>query len=99
MDAGSSLQKRSNAMITSWLSKLTNPAVVRAAVIALALSPAISLANTPAKAKGTHRHVAVQPIRQTVQFQGQQSQADWDHDADGFYKPTQSPGFNSDFGS
>lgn len=86
-------------MITSWLSKLTNPAVVRAAVIALALSPAISLANTPVKAKGTHRHIAVQPARQTVQFQGHQSEADWDHDADGFYKPTQSPGFHTDFGS
>jgi len=34
-----------------------------------------------------------------VQFQGQQSRADWDHDADGFYKPTQSPGFHEDFGS
>jgi hypothetical protein len=84
-------------MITSWFSKLTNPAVVRAA--ALALSPAVSLANTPAKAKGTHRHIAVQPARQTVQFQGQQSEADWDHDADGFYKPTQSPGYHDDFGS
>ena len=86
-------------MIGSWFSKLTNPAVVRVAVLALALSPAISLANTPAKAKGTQRHVAVQPVRQTVQFQGEQSEADWDHDADGFYKPTQSPGFHSDFGS
>jgi hypothetical protein len=86
-------------MITSWLSKLTNPAVVRAAVLALALSPAIGLANTPAKAKHTQRHVVLQPASQTVQFQGQQSRADWDHDADGFYKPTQSPGFHEDFGS
>jgi hypothetical protein len=86
-------------MMTSWLSKLTNPAVVRAAVLALALSPAIGLANTPAKAKNTQRHIALQPTSQTVQFQGQQSRADWDHDADGFYKPTQSPGFHEDFGS
>jgi hypothetical protein len=40
-----------------------------------------------------------QPARQAVQFQGQQSQADWDHDADGFYHPTRSPGFNDLFGS
>jgi hypothetical protein len=73
--------------------------VVAVSLTTLALSQIISLANTPARAKGTHRHIAVQPIRPTVQFQGQQSQADWDHDADGFYKPTQSPGFNSDFGS
>jgi hypothetical protein len=86
-------------MITSWLSKLTKPAVVRAAVLALALSPAIGLANTPAKAKNTQRHIALQPASQTVQFQGQQSKADWDHDADGFYQPTQSPGFHEDFGS
>ena len=86
-------------MITSWLSKLTNPAVVRAAVLALALSPAIALANTPAKAKNAQRHIALQPASQTVRFQGQQSKADWDHDADGFYKPTQSPGFHEDFGS
>jgi hypothetical protein len=85
-------------MITSWLSKLTNPAVVRAAVLALVLSPAISLANTPAKVKN-QRHVVLRPASQTVQFHGQQSKADWDHDADGFYQPTQSPGFHEDFGS
>jgi hypothetical protein len=86
-------------MITSWLSKLTNPAVVRAAVLALALSPAIGLANTPAKAKNIQRHIALQAASKTVRFQGQQSKRDWDHDADGFYKPTQSPGFHEDFGS
>ena len=37
-------------MIKSWLSKLTNPAVVRAAVLALAISPTNCLANTQAKA-------------------------------------------------
>jgi hypothetical protein len=86
-------------MIKSWLSKLTNPAVVRAAVFALVLSPAICLANTPTKAKGTEKHLVRQPASQAVQFQGQQSPADWDHDADGFYTPTRSPGFNDLFGS
>jgi hypothetical protein len=86
-------------MITSWLSKLTNPAMVRAAVLALAFSPAICLANTPAKAKGAERHIAVQPVRPAVHFQVQTSEADWDHDADGFYRPTQSPGFDDLFGS
>jgi hypothetical protein len=29
----------------------------------------------------------------------QKSAADWDHDEDGFYTPTRSPGWNEDFGS
>lgn len=81
-------------MIKSWLSKLTNPAVVRAAALALVISPTFALANTPDKTKGHERHIGRQPASQAVQFQGKESAADWDHDTDGFYKPTWSPGFN-----
>jgi hypothetical protein len=31
--------------------------------------------------------------------QMQKSGGDWDHDEDGFYTPTRSPGWNDDFGS
>jgi hypothetical protein len=86
-------------MNKSWFSKLTKGAIVRAAVLALVISPTLGLANTPHKTKGTVRHVVRQPASQAVQFQGQKSQADWDHDEDGFYRPTRSSGFNDLFGS
>jgi hypothetical protein len=86
-------------MIASWLSKLTNSAMVRVAILALAFSPAIGLANTPAKVKGAEKQITLQPPSHRVQFQGQPSAADWDHDSDGFYKPTRSPGFHDLFGS
>jgi len=87
-------KKGSEKMIKSWLTKLTNPVVIRAAVLALVLSPAVSLANAPAKTKGHVRHIVRQPVSQAVQFQGLESAEDWDHNADGFYTPTRSPGFN-----
>jgi hypothetical protein len=31
--------------------------------------------------------------------QMQKSVGDWDHDEDGFYAPTRSPGWDDDFGS
>ena len=86
-------------MIKSWFSKLTKGAMVRATVLALVISPTLGFANTPHRTKGIERHVVRQPASQTVRFQGQKSQVDWDHDADGFYTPTRSPGFNDLFGS
>jgi hypothetical protein len=86
-------------MIKSWFSELTKGAIVRAAVLALVISPTLGLANTPHKTKGSERHIVRHPASQAVQFQGQKSQADWDHDEDGFYTPTRSPGFNDLFGS
>ena len=86
-------------MNKSWFSKLAKGALVRAAVLALVISPTLGLANTPHKTKGAVRHVVRQPASQAVHFQGQRSQADWDHDADGFYQPTRSPGFDDLFGS
>jgi hypothetical protein len=67
-------------------SKLTTPVVIAAAAVALVLSPRVGLATTPTK-------VAHQLTRQTVQ--PQKSAADWNHDADGFYMPTRSPGCNA----
>ena len=84
-------------MIKSWLSKLTSPAVA-AAVLALAISPAVGLANTPAKAKRAYRHIEHQPVHQSVQFQRETPAQAWD-DNDGFYTPPRSPGFHDDFGS
>jgi hypothetical protein len=84
---------------TSWFSKLTKWAMVPAVVLSLNISPALGLANTPHKTKGTIHHVVRQPAGQAVQFQGQKSQADWDYDQDGFYRPTRSPGFDDLFGS
>ena len=69
--------------------KLITPAAGLAAALALVVSPTVSLANTPAKEKVHH------PIRQIVHFQSQETAADWDHDADGFYHPTRSPGWNA----
>jgi len=37
--------------------------------------------------------------RHHIDFQMQGSAGDWDHDEDGFYTPTRSPGWNDDFGS
>src|SRR5260370_32282268 len=48
--------------INRWLAQLTS----LAALIALAISPTLGLANTPAKTKGILHHDA----RQTVHFQG-----------------------------
>ncbi len=67
-------------------SKLTTPVVIAAAALALVLSPTVGLARTSVK-------VVHQLTRQTVQ--PQKSAADWDHDADGFYTPTRSPGWNA----
>jgi hypothetical protein len=86
-------------MIKSLFSKLTKGTLVQAAVLALVISPTLALANTPHRAKGTEQHIVRHPARQAVQFQGQKSQADWDHDEDGFYRPTRSPGFDDLFGS
>jgi hypothetical protein len=86
-------------MNNSWFSKLTKGAMIRAVILALAISPTLGLANTPHKTKGTVRHVVRQSASQAVQFHGQKSQADWDHDEDGFYRPTRSPGFDDLFGS
>jgi hypothetical protein len=86
-------------MIKSWFSRLTKGAIVRGVVLALVISPTLGLANTPHKTKATERHVVRQPASQTVRFQGHRSQADWDHDADGFYTPTRSPGYDDLFGS
>jgi hypothetical protein len=35
--------------------------------------------------------------RHHINFQMQESAADWDHDEDGFYTPTRSPGWNDLF--
>jgi hypothetical protein len=86
-------------MLKSWFSKLTKGTIVQAAALALIISPTLGLANTPHKTKGTERNVVRHPASQAVQFQGQKSEADWDHDEDGFYRPTRSPGFNDLFGS
>jgi hypothetical protein len=85
--ADGGIGKRVRKMIKLF-AKLTTPAAGLAAALALVLSPTVSLANTPAK-KSVH-----QPTRQIIQFQSQESAADWDHDADGFYHPTRSPGWN-----
>jgi hypothetical protein len=66
-------------------SKLTTMVVIAPAALALVLSPTVSLATTATK-------VVHQLTRQTVQ--PQKSAADWDDDADGFYMPTRSPGWN-----
>ena len=76
-------------------SKLTNPALILAAALGLVLSPAVSMANPAAKSKHHHTQAVHHPTGQTVQFQGQEaSRPDWDHDADGFYTPSRSPGRN-----
>jgi hypothetical protein len=85
-------------MIKSWLSKVTSQAVIPAAVIALAISPSVGLANPPSKAKGAVTHIVRHPARQAVQFQGKTPAATWE-DNDGFYTPPRSPGFHDLFGS
>src|SRR5260370_33351271 len=70
--------------INRWLAQLTS----LAAMIALAISPTLGLANTPAKAKGTMHHHA----RQTVHFQGERPANAQDTD-DAWDTPTQSSGF------
>jgi hypothetical protein len=85
-------------MNKSWLSKLTGQAAIPAVVIALAISPAVGLANPPSKAKGTVTHIVRHPARQSVQFQGKTPARAWDNN-DGFYTPPRSPGFHDDFGS
>jgi hypothetical protein len=50
-------------------------------------------------------HHADTEDKRHINFQTQQDSqigktaGDWDHDADGFYSPTRSPGWNEDFGS
>ncbi len=85
-------------MNKSWLSKLTSKAVIPAAVIALAISPSVGLANPPSKAKGAVTHIVRHPARQAVQFRQKTPTAAWD-DNDGFYTTPRSPGFHDDFGS
>ena len=72
--------------MTKGFSKLTTPVVITATRTGTGLSPTVGLARTSAK-------VVHQLARQTVQ--PQKSATDWDHDADGFYTPTRSPGWNA----
>lgn len=75
------------------VSTLTNLAVILAAALGLILSPTLGMASSAAIAK--RHYTQVMPGRQTVHFQEQQHVSpDWDHDADGFYTPTRSPGWN-----
>jgi hypothetical protein len=60
----------------------------------IVLSPTADLANPAADSRGHHTQVIRHPARQTVQFQEQVSTPDWAYDADGFYTPARSPGFN-----
>jgi len=61
----------------------------------IVLSPTVDLANPAANSRGHHTQVVRHPASQTVQFQEQRaSTPDWAYDADGFYTPARSPGFN-----
>jgi hypothetical protein len=78
-----------------WMSKVTSRAIILVAALGLILSPTVDLANPAANNKRHHTQVVRHPARQTVQFQEQEaSTPDWAYDADGFYTPTRSPGFN-----
>ncbi len=78
--------------INRWLAQLTS----MAAMIALAISPTLGLANTPAKTKGILHHDA----RQTVHFQGDRpANAQGQGTDDAWYTPPRSSGFNDLFGS
>jgi hypothetical protein len=46
---------------------------------------------------GNERHHMNFQMQKNSQMQ--RSAANWDHDEDGFYTPTRSPGWNDDFGS
>lgn len=75
--------------------KLTKPAVIMAAALGTILSPTVSTANPPAKARRHHTQVVHHSARQTVHFQSQQRlTTDWGDDADDFYNPPRSPNFD-----
>jgi len=76
------------------MSKVTNRALILAAALGLVLSPTVDLANPAANSRRHHTQVVRHSARQTVQFQEQASTPDWAYDADGFYTPARSPGFN-----
>jgi hypothetical protein len=77
------------------MSKVTNRALILGAALGLVLSPTVGLANSAANSRRHHTQVLRYPAPQTVQFQEQEaSTPDWAYDADGFYTPARSPGFN-----
>ena len=76
------------------ISKVTHRAIILIAVLGLVLSPTVDLANPAANSRRHHTQVVRHPARQAVQFQEQASTPDWAYDADGFYTPARSPGFN-----
>jgi hypothetical protein len=77
------------------MSKVRNHAIILAAALGLVLSPTVDLANPAANGRRHHTQVVRYPARQSVQFQEQEaSTPDRAYDADGFYAPARSPGFN-----
>jgi hypothetical protein len=88
------LAERKSIMIKRWLAKLTSQAAIAAAVLALVISPTVSLANKAAKTKRISHHHA----RQSVQFQ-EDRPISVPNTGDGWYTPPRSPGFHDDFGS
>jgi hypothetical protein len=87
-------QKGGRKKMFKKVSKLAGPAVILVA-LGMMFSPIVTMANPAAIAKRYHTQVVHHPARHAVQFQGQQAAApDWDYDADGFYTPTRSPGWN-----
>jgi len=78
------------------MSKVTNRALILAAALGLVLSPTLDLANSAANSRRHHTQVVRHPAPQTVQFlEREASTPDWDHDANGFYRPTWSPNFDN----
>jgi len=71
------------------MSKLINRAIILAAALGLVLSPTVGLADRTANSGRHHTQVVRHSARRTVQFQD-----DCAYDADGFYTPARSPGFN-----
>ena len=77
------------------MSKVTNRAIILVAALGLVVSPIVGLANPAANSGRHHTQVVRHPARKTVQFQEQEaSTPDSAYDADGFYTPARSPGFN-----